>query len=114
MSRNLLEKILKNEFNFNLDKIIDFFVKYNKNDYIYPSVVKRNLKLEDEDVYKIMNILEKAKLVKMYYEIYCYKCDRTSNLCESFGQLEEYLICNNCESEMDINYNVKITYKVVE
>lgn len=40
MSRDLLEKILKSEFDLNLNELIDFLLLFKKNDYIYPSTIK--------------------------------------------------------------------------
>lgn len=114
MSQDLLEKILKNKIDSNLDEVISFFIRFKKNDYVYPSTIKRKLKLEDKKVYEILTHLENAGIIKMYYEIFCYNCSNSKGLYTYFSELEDNLICDNCENNLDSNYNVRIVYKVIK
>lgn len=114
MSQDLLEKILKNKVDKNLEKTIKFLLTYKKDDFIYPSVIKRKLKFEDKKVYEILSVLENNKIIKMYYEIFCYNCNRTIGLFEYFSQLEENMACENCEGSLNSMDNVKVVYKVVK
>ena len=114
MSRDLLEKILKDKIDLNLDELINYLIKFKKNEFIYPSTIKRKLKLEDKKVYKILTILEDAGIIKMYYEIFCYNCNSSKGLYSYFNELDDYLICDNCENNLNSNDNVKIVYKVIK
>lgn len=113
MSRDLLEKILKNRIDLNCDSVINFFVQFKKNDFIYPSVIKRKLKLDDKKIYDILTMLEEANVIKMYYEFFCYTCNTSKGLYEYFSQIEDSLICDNCDTNLNIHENIKVVYKVV-
>ena len=114
MSQDLLERILKNKVDKNLDEVIKFLITYKKNDFIYPSAIKRKLKFEDKKVYEILSVLENNGIIKMYYEIFCYNCNRTIGLFEYFCQLEQNMECENCEESLNSMDNVKVVYKVVK
>lgn len=112
MSHSLLEKILINKVNVDINLIIQFLDNYKKDDYIYPSVLKRKLKIDEKETYKVLSILEKNNLIKLYYQYYCYNCNNTSELYEYYSKLPDTFICRNCEEILTLN-NVKIVYKVV-
>lgn len=114
MSQDLLERILKNKIDSNLDELIIFLTKFKKDNFIYPSTIKRKFKLDDKKVYEILFALEKAQIIKMYYEIFCYECSRSAGLYEYFSQLNEEIICDDCESNLNSKDNIKIVYKVVK
>ena len=114
MSQDLLERILKNKFNHNIDELISFLLLFKKNEFIYPSIIKNKFKYDDKEIYEVFNILEKQHLVKMYYELFCYTCNRSIKLYETFSQIEETIICDICENPLIINKNnIKIIYKVI-
>ena len=50
MSHDLLEKILSDSINSDIDAIINFFNNYKKGDFIYPSVLKRHLNIDEKDI----------------------------------------------------------------
>ncbi len=114
MSQDLLEKILKDKIDSNLDEVIKFLTKFKKNEYIYPSTIKRNLKLEDKKIYEILTLLEDADIIKMYYEVFCYNCNNSKGLYTYFNELDDDLICDSCENNLNSNDNVKIVYKVIK
>ena len=112
MSHDLLEKILSNNIESNIDEITDFFSNYKKGDFIYPSVLKRKLNIDDKETYKILTILEKADLLKINYEYFCYNCNRTGKKYEYYSELPESYTCENCEDCLTLD-NVKVVYKVI-
>lgn len=114
MSQTLLEKILKSDFNSNLNDIIEFLLIYKKGDFIYPSVIKRKLNLDNDNVYKLLSILEREKILKMYYEAFCYRCNKSIKMYETFAEIDDSIICDNCEDSLHIGDNIKIVYKVVK
>ena len=82
--------------------------------FIYPSVIKRKLKIADKDVYEILAILEKEEIVKLLYEVFCYQCNNSIGLFEYYSQLNDNIVCENCESYLNVTDNIKIVYKVVK
>ena len=113
MSRDLLERILKDKTSVNLEKIIKFLMLYKKDNYIYPSVLQRKFNIPDSEVYDILSLLEENNLLKMIYEVYCYKCNH-SKFFEYFNEIEEDFYCDNCEDALNNINNVKVVYKVVK
>lgn len=114
MSQDLLERILKNDFELNLDKIIKFLLLYKKGDFIYPSTIKEHFDFNKKDVYKLLSILEQEKIVKMYYEAFCYSCNRSIKMYDTFAEIDVSFSCDNCEDILNIENNIKIVYKVVK
>lgn len=114
MSQILLEKILKNDFNMNLNDIIRFLLIYKKGDYIYPSVIKEKFNFNDRTVYKLLSILEHEKIIQMYYEVFCYNCNKSIKKYETFSEIDELFTCDNCNDNLDIANNIRIVYKVVK
>lgn len=114
MSRDLLEKILKSEFDLNLNELIDFLLLFKKNDYIYPSTIKNKFNFNNKKIYILFTILEAEKIVKMYYEIYCYTCNKPIKIYEKFGQIDNSIICNYCENNILNENSIKVVYKVVK
>lgn len=94
-------------------ELIDFLLLFKKDEYIYPSTIKNKFKFDDKMIYNILNILEEHHLIKMYYELFCYTCNRSIRLYERFSQIDEMLMCDICETNFDLN-NIKIVYKVIK
>lgn len=113
MSRDLLEKILNDKNQLNIDEIIKFLITFKKGSFIYPSVLKRKFQMSDEDVYKILSKLEKEKVLKLFYELFCYQCNNSIGLFEYYSQIPTKIICEQCESYLGID-NIKIVYKVIK
>ena len=113
MSQNLLEKILQDDFNYYTKELIDFLMLYKKNDFIYPSAIKNKFSFDDKTIYNLLSILETNQIVKMYYEVFCYNCDRSMKIYERFNEIEEIAICDMCENSMYYDTNLRIVYKVV-
>ena len=117
MLQNLLVKILENQLkidNVTIVKIADFLSKYKKSSYIYPSVIKSKFNLDNKTTYDILNSLEKEKILKIYYEVVCYRCNKILQHVERFSEIESNTICEDCDVSMETLDNVKIIYKVIE
>ena len=112
MSQDLLEKILKNRINGELQDLIDFLKIYKKGSFIYPSVLKRKFNYSDKEVYNILSILEKEKVITMFYEVICDNCNKSIQLVQYYKDLEDYYYCEDCENNLNALYSAKIVYKV--
>lgn len=93
-------------------KIIKEFSNYNKGDLIYPNVLKKHLNINEKETYKILSMLEKSNLLKMYYEYFCYNCNKSCGLYELYNKLPETHICKNCKDNLTLD-NVRIVYKII-
>lgn len=112
MSQDLLEKILKNKIKGELQDLIDFLKIYKKGSFIYPSALKRKFNYSDKEVYNILSILEKEKVITMFYEVICDNCNKSIQLVQSYKDLEEAYYCEDCENNFNALYSAKIVYKV--
>lgn len=82
--------------------------------YIYPSTIKREVNINKETVYQILNILEKEGILKSYFELSCQQCGKTIKLVEKLGDILEEEYCEDCEKDIDILSSTKIIYKVIK
>lgn len=112
-----IKKILDDKFDLEepLKKnILSFLKNYNKGSYIYAGVLKRKFQLSSKIIYTFLEELKKEKILKSYYELYCSKCSKTNGeLYETFNQIPETFICENCEVELNGIENAVILYKVI-
>lgn len=114
MSQDLLERILINEIDIESNKeLIEFLKKFKKDEFIYPSVIKRKFNLEDKQIYNILKLLEDENILKLYYEVFCGYCSKSLKLYEYYSELEKTIFCDDCEEESITLNNIKIIYKVV-
>lgn len=113
MSQDLLVRILSDIKIDNKDDVISLLKLFKKNDFIYPSLIKRKIKISNKNIYDILRVLEKNKVIKAYYEYFCYHCNTSYNtLFELYSSLPDKVICNNCESELILD-NIKVVFKVI-
>lgn len=112
MSYDLLGKILSRQIKSDINIIANFFDGYKKGDFIYPSVLKRKLNIDDKEIYIILSNLEKAGLLKINYEYFCYNCNTSSNIYEYYSDLPDLYTCENCDDDLTLE-NVKVVYKVM-
>lgn len=112
MSHDLLEIILNDSVNSDIESIIIFLSHYKKGEFIYPSVLKRNLNINEKETYKILSTLEKFKLLKIYYEYFCYNCNGSSKLYKYYSELPKECLCPNCEDNLTLE-NVRVIYRVM-
>ena len=81
-----------------------------KDKYIYPSIIKKILKINDKKVYEILMLLENAHIVKMYYEVFCDRCHDSKGLYTYFNELNDDFICDHCKQKLNSLRNIKIVY----
>lgn len=115
MLSNILKSILQKRRvnNDNIQKTIDLFSKYRIGTYIYPSVVKRETKLDIEEIYYLLTELEKHNFLKSYYEVVCTTCNHSYELYEVMNQIPKEIVCENCENRIEPIETAKIVFKVI-
>lgn len=112
MLQNLLKKIFYNDSTIDLNKLEEFLLLYEKNDYIYPSVLKKNFNFSTEKTYEILSKLEKGELLKIVYIVECYDCNRKVEIFEKIWKIKN-VNCGECDNELIFPDNVKVAYEVV-
>ena len=111
-----LEEILNNLFDYSpttKSKIIQFFSKYHSNMWIYPGVLKRQLGMKIEDVYKLLAALEKCGFIESWYEYCCGHCQHVLGTVQRFNELPDNFECEVCGSIMPTIENTIKIYKVL-
>jgi len=81
--------------------------------WIYPGVLKRNLNIEIESVYKLLDLLEGKGEVESWYEYCCGHCQRVLGTVQHFNELPDSFECELCGSEMPTLENTFKIYKVL-
>lgn len=111
-----IEKIASNEVLMKVDinNFRDFFSSYEKGMWIYPGFVIRKLKLEPQLAYQFLMDLEKAKILKGYYELYCAHCQKTMGKVETFKDIPETFTCDCCDEELSGIENAIVVYEVID
>ena len=111
-----IEKIASNEVLMNVDinDFRDFFRSYKKGMRVYPGVVIKKLKLEPKLTYQFLMDLEKAQILKGYYELYCVDCQKTVAKVEIFKDIPETFTCDYCNQELSGIENSIVVYEVID
>lgn len=94
-----------------ITKVVDFLGRYKTGEFIYPSVLIRNLRISKSDEMWITKVLTENELAEVFRYYTCPRCGSTTNFFPKDYLHTEYPICENCEVQMDIN-DYRIAYKV--
>lgn len=114
LSDILISVLEKRKVNNNIiKKAVNLFSKYKIGTYIYPSVIKRETKLDIDEIYYILTELEKQNFLKSYYEVVCSTCNQSYELYEVLNQVPKELVCENCEEIINPIKTAKIVFKVI-
>lgn len=111
-----LWELLNTQFNYSEEKakeIVCFIQNYKKGQWIYPGVLKRNLDIKIEDVYRLLERLEEAKEVEGWYEYCCGHCQHSLGTVRQFNELPDSFECEICGSRMPTLENTFKIYKVI-
>lgn len=113
---NEIETILKEKHNLKGEALQSLLIKfklYKEGKWIYPEALRRgNYLFNLEKIAEILKSLQKASIIKKYYEGVCPNCHHsTGDVFEEEEEIPGDLICDNCN-----NYYYKITqiYKVIK
>ncbi|OUQ56300.1 hypothetical protein [Lactobacillus gallinarum] len=119
MQLNIFAKaapLLKEQkFDIDVDKFIKFMGHYHPEDWVYPSAIHRNLKIDIRTVYEILGLLDSKKYVESYLQIDCPNCQKfTGFTYRSIGDIPQVLSCTNCDFEIvDPLKHAVLIYKVL-
>lgn len=88
-------------YNLDVDEVIEFLGHYRSNQWIYPGVLHRRLRLDIKIVYEILEICVSEGLVEQYLEVYCPVCQRfTGQYFKTISEVPEEIYCSHCDEEI--------------
>lgn len=118
MQSNIFAKaapsLKEKKFNIDISAFLEFLGKYKSGDWIYPSAIHRELKIDVRTVYMLMESLRDSGFVEQYLEIYCPHCSRyTGRYFKTVADVEEEISCPHCDYEItDPVEHAVIVYRV--
>ena len=81
--------------------------------YIYPGVFKRKFNISIEEIYSLLNEMEKIGVLQSYYELVCSKCQKVMETVRLFNELPDSFVCELCGEELPTLSNSVLIYKVI-
>ena len=103
------------KYNIDTNKFVDFMSKYCVNDWVYPNVIHRELKVDMKYVYEILELCADNEIMEQYLQIYCPICQRfTGSRYKTILEIPEFVNCVHCDEEIEnpLKYAI-IIYKVI-
>lgn len=96
------------------NKFIEVFKHYKKGKWIYPGALHRVTKVKIDQIYMILNILEKNEILDSYFEIYCAECKKTvGSVYKTIDDIPAEYECDNCGNIENATDNAVLIYKVI-
>ncbi|CEQ08633.1 hypothetical protein UT300013_08990 [Paraclostridium sordellii] len=111
--QNILDEIkrLTNIEDYKLELILSYIQKKEIHTFIFPENIMKKADLNFNQVIKIFNILEKNKVLKKVYKLYCPLCkDVSQETFNSINELEDERVCEECGRDL---YDEKNPYKYI-
>lgn len=82
-------------------RFIEAIKGYKKGDYLYHEVFERKFNIDSKIFSRILNLLVQMEVVERVYQVYCPYCQRILDpKYTSLRDLEETIICEECDSEL--------------
>lgn len=79
-------------------EVLSFILNhYKAGEYIYPSVVKKYLKLTEDQLNRYMKKLQKDGVIKKIYSTRCYNCNRIMEFYEKLQDIPDETECPHCQ-----------------
>lgn len=101
LSKEVLDNLYESYRCNHGDRIVNVLSMYRSGEYIYPDVIKRNLKLTDNSVvFEILDKLIEAGIAKKCFQYYCPCCGKTDGLFRT-EDIEDDIYCNSCDNRLD-------------
>ena len=103
------------KFNIDVGAFLNFLLKYQSGDYIYPSALHRNLGIDIKIIYEILELYVEIDVLEQWLEIYCPNCSQfTGQFFSNVQDIPGEVNCLHCGE--DIEYPLKnaiVIYKVL-
>lgn len=106
MQSNIFVKVVpllkEKKFDIDVDMFVSFMAKYQKNNWVYPSALNRELHMHIRDVYEVLELCVDQGLLEQYLQVYCPKCQRfTGNYYKTALEIPEFVNCVHCDEEIE-------------
>ena len=111
-----MEPLLKGKkFDIDLDATLDFLGHYSLGQYIYPDSMYRNLKLDYDIVYSILELCVEQKILEQNLRILCPVCKKyTGPFYKTLMDVPSESGCDSCDAIMEFpSQYVRVVYKVI-
>ena len=95
------------------EAVLNFLKNYKCGMYIYPGVFKRKFNISIEEIYSLLNEMEKIGVLQSYYELVCSRCQKVMGTVRLFNELPDSFVCELCGEELPTLSNSVLIYKVV-
>ncbi len=97
-----------------LDDLLELLKWYKKDELIYPGVVIRQLSVDSNVAYKVLEELRKIGIVEINYELYCHDCNKFySEVYRRINEIPLEFSCENCGSILPSMEHAIIIYRVI-
>lgn len=103
------------QFDIDYDALAEFLGHYQKNGWLYPDVMHRNLKVNLKTVYEILEICSETGALEQYLQVYCPHCEKfTGQYYNTIAELPKKADCIHCGCGISnpLNHAIVI-YKVL-
>jgi hypothetical protein len=120
IKEHLNNKIQENQIAISqksLDKFVTLLSKFHKGNLIYPGVLIRALGITMKEAYKLLNFISDLNIIKINFEVYCYRCSKyTGDIYSSIKEIPSEIYCEECEDEskLDPIENTIVVYRILE
>ncbi|MGN0581541.1 MAG: hypothetical protein ACI4KB_02440 [Oscillospiraceae bacterium] len=109
-----IETILKSEYDDTfIRKVLNHFIIYRLEEYIYPSAVSADLNITIQESYLLLNAISKTRIIDTRYFALCPYCGNNTRIAETIRELYEQCYCEECEKEFDVFDYSQVIYKVI-
>lgn len=80
-----------------IDGFVDFMGHYQVGDWVFPSPVHRELRIDIATVYELMEYLTAQNYLTSYLQIHCPSCQKFTGYCyKTIGEIPAEIVCSNC------------------
>ncbi len=94
-----------------LKRLLEYIQTKPIKSLIFPEIISKKCDLSEKEVVKIFLLLEKLGILKQVYKLYCPNCkDISQHIFESFNELEEQSVCEECGKDL---YDSDNPYKYI-
>ena len=84
-----------------MSNLKDYFDKYERGDYIYPSIVMKELNISIQDAYQLCCDMEDDGLLTSLLEMYCPYCESFTGIqYQSFFEVPKEIVCPKCGKKL--------------
>lgn len=101
LSEEIVKNALKEYDDDKKNELIRFLCMYRIGEYIYPSVLKRNMKVTQEKVDYVLDMLVQSGIAEKCFQFYCPNCGMAAGkFLKEDENLSDEIYCDRCDEEI--------------